>query len=890
MDCDEPHYPDKTSNLHAHRLDHTPSKLPAFRFADLQRSHTLPDSSLTAPATPHSHNNRLVSYTAVQRITTKSQTTSPREQERALANSTEPRTTSYPPNSSSKVQEPRRGRRPPASHSSNGIETHTGPPPALSTQHSFPPEAPVRPPNTSTTQWALAQQKLTLGNLQSSAQPAGGPEPTKDNSTPQRKKTVSLPTTQTRPRIPPIRSFRSSATRTSLGMDSRSYYQYDGADDREDRDQTLRALEGYEDNSRRDTYSREQEYRDQTRNNAGTEDLFLDLALDDLSHGYPQDKPTTTTNRRTSRIALPNNRSSLPPLTNSYPNPMPRRGSDLQSVSTSYSSRGNEGTPPSQRSASQSYNAYSHGRAASSPASPLDLNKSRYPPSATRTTPVTPRVFNTREPTYDAQSPASGRRPSIPESTGGSQVRGHTYRQSNLSSFSTPRIYNSSPLVGRMAEPEITPEPATVTESTDDGTASTTAPSTVWDELDDLKSRIRKLELTGKPPATSGAAVTRATGERPPTATTTATTISTSPKRGRGASTSIVDNSGDAAHAGEAHPLLHAALAKSKTVLTPELYKALENAASDALGVASMVGSVGQPISSGHSVIGPNGGSIADRQLRRKAESMCRSLTELCIALSDTTSQLGAATPARPMSRGKELQAQVEESEPSPRQIIAQNDALSRAKQSPSRALSRMEARRSSLLATSALPSPRFTVPDNAIPTPRFNPPENTTPTQSSSLAGRRTSIMLRRQRAGTEERETEDGGDVQFRAPSRATTEIGFARNSPREYTSQQPLPERAPSTISNLPARRQYFSNLSPSSTIPTLSSARRYLDRSTPERDTSSVAGRLAEERGQRLPVSVTQSMDAGISRTRSMVNPSGRVRARSSVAGGAVAQTP
>jgi hypothetical protein len=457
-------------------------------------------------------------------------------------------------------------------------------------------------------------------------------------------------------------------------------------------------------------------------------------------------------------------------------------------------------------------------------------------------------------------------------------VRGHAYRQSNLSSFSTPRMYNSSPLVGRMAEPEVTPEPPVVAESTDDGTTSTTAPSTVWDELDDLKSRIRKLELTGKPPATSGAAVSRATAERPPTATTTATTISTSPKRGRGASTSIVDTTSDAAHAGEAHPLLHAALAKSKTALTPDLYKALENAASDALAVASMVGSVGQPISSAHSVIGVNGGSIADRQLRRKAESMCRSLTELCIALSDATTQLGATALARPMSRGKELQIQVEESEPSPRPLVASNITLDRTKQSPSRALSRLEARRSSLLATSALPSPRFNPPEN-----------NTTPTQSS-LAGRRTSIMLRRQRAGTEERENEE--DAPFRAPSRATTEIGgLARNPPREYTSQQPLPERAPSTVSNLPARRQYFSNLSPSSTIPTLSSQRRYLDRSTPERDSNSVVGRLAEERGQRLPVSVSQSMDAGVlNRTRSLAAPNSRARARSSVVGGAVAQTP
>jgi hypothetical protein len=306
MDCDEPHNPDKTSKLHAHRLDHTPSKLPAFRFADLQRSHTLPASSLTT-ATPDSHNNNTSIPDTSPQNTTKQKTTSPPDQDRAPAISTEPRT-SYPPNSASKLQEYRRGRKPPASHSSNGIETHTGPPPALSTQHSFPPEAPVRPPNKSTTQWALAQQKLTLGNLQSAPSPEG-PEPTKDRK-PQRQQTVSLPAT-TRPRIPPIRSFRSSATRASLGMDSRSYYQYDGADDHEDRDRTLRALEGYanEDNSRRDSFSREQEYRDQTRNNGRTEDLFLDLALDDLSQSNSQVK-TATANRRTVSCVL----ASIPPL------------------------------------------------------------------------------------------------------------------------------------------------------------------------------------------------------------------------------------------------------------------------------------------------------------------------------------------------------------------------------------------------------------------------------------------------------------------------------------------------------------------------------------------------------------------------------------------------
>jgi len=82
-----------------------------------------------------------------------------------------------------------------------------------------------------------------------------------------------------------------------------------------------------------------------------------------------------------------------------------------------------------------------------------------------------------------------------------------------------------------------TPRAAEGTEST----VSTTAPSTVWDELEDLKSRIHRLELTGKLPATSGAAMSHASNERPATATTTVTTMSSSPKRGRGNSISPVE-------------------------------------------------------------------------------------------------------------------------------------------------------------------------------------------------------------------------------------------------------------------------------------------------------------------------------------------------------------
>jgi hypothetical protein len=433
---------------------------------------------------------------------------------------------------------------------------------------------------------------------------------------------------------------------------------------------------------------------------------------------------------------------------------------------------------------------------------------------------------------------SDGRRSSIPDSNGNLISRPHAHRPPL--SYATARIYNSSPLVARNKEFDDGSETPRIAEGTE-STTSTTAPSTVWDELDDLKSRIRKLELTGKLPATSGAAVSHASGERPPTATTTITTMSTSPKRGRGLSISPVDSNTLGPAAGEPHPLLHSALAKAKPLLNADIYKALETTAQDALAIATMTGSVGQngTVSSTQSVLGTGTSTMADRQLRRKADSLCRSLTELCLAISEVRpeqAQQPTSQPlVRPGSRDRDLQNGT--LDPTPRS----GDGLTRMKSSP-RALSRLEARRSSLLATSTLPSPRYT------------PSEVSTPTQST-MANRRTSVLLRSRRAGTEELEEDD---TRFRTPSRATTEIARTRTAPREYTSQQPLPEpRAPSVQSALPLRRQHNSsalnaNISRTQTLPTSTvSSRRFLDRTTPEREISNntVISKLAEERGQR-----------------------------------------
>lgn len=498
-----------------------------------------------------------------------------------------------------------------------------------------------------------------------------------------------------------------------------------------------------------------------------------------------------------------------------------------------------------------------------------DLNRSRYYGANSRSTPTTPRALGSREISPESQVSYGGRRPSVPDSV--LPARAGSYRQSNLS-FSTPRTYNSSPLVSRTAEVHDTPEPPRAAEGTE-STVSTTAPSTVWDELEDLKSRIHRLELTGKLPATSGAAISRASNDRPPTATTTVTTISSSPKRGRGNSISPIDSVEPPP--ADVHPLLHSALAKSKSLLSPEVYKALETAASDALAIAAMMGTSGQPgpISSSQSTVGGGSGPVSDRQVRRKADSMCRSLTELCLALSEAKNE-PAQVPnnqvaLRPSSRDEQSITNLEVNKHQRPSVSAD---LTRVQSSP-RALSRLEARRSSLLATSSLPSPRYA------------PSEVGTPTQSS-MAGRRTSLLLRSRRAGTEEPEEDD--ETRFRAPSRANTDIGRTRNSPREYTSQQPMPDNRPSGIPSALPRRHYVSTSLTNTPPPVLAlpnlGSRRYLDRAAPERDTASVVGRMADDRPQRKS-SIGQGFPLGRtgSLTRRTRQPNGEAQGATQQAG-------
>lgn len=497
------------------------------------------------------------------------------------------------------------------------------------------------------------------------------------------------------------------------------------------------------------------------------------------------------------------------------------------------------------------------------------MTSSRAAGGGLRPSPLTPRALAYQDPGSDNPIPPR-RRSSATEHNITPPVRNSIYRSSGPGS-GQGKSYNSSPLVRSFDLPhhhhhqQSEGVGAGRLEGTE-STVSTTAPSTMWDELDDLKSRIHRLELTGKLPPTSGAAVSRLSDDRPATATTTVTTMSSSPKRSGAAATQNTETSTTSSQK-EAYPILHSALSKSKPFLHQDIFRALEAAANDAMALASMMGQPGQPgpISSAASAIGGPGTPVSDRQLRRKADSVCRSLTELCVALGEDSAHGRQTQPshAQKSSSGQSQGHHQVQHPPSTqsddpttptthkaasglqsrRPSLSSTQALSKPNTSPNRSMSKFEERRNTILNGSALPSPR--APGSTPATPG-DPAANR---RSSLIVSRtrravteepeessgRKSSLLRTRRAGTEEPEEsrpttmlrshrgagdEDDEEARLRAPSRAYTEVSTARGAPRDYTEvatsargptreYAPQPQAAshnpdPNTPSALPRRR--------------------------------------------------------------------------------------
>ena len=340
-----------------------------------------------------------------------------------------------------------------------------------------------------------------------------------------------------------------------------------------------------------------------------------------------------------------------------------------------------------------------------------------------------------------------------------------------------------------------------------DSVDSQTAPSTVWDELDDLKSRIKKLELTGKIPSTSNAAVTGggASSDRPRTATTAPTTIDSSPKQDRkqdqaaGAQNSKPPTPTPLTLA-EIHPTLHAALAKAKALLSASLYRTLEATAMDALQLVAMTGSAGPQGTTFSAASIINGVTVSDRHIRRKADMMCRNLTDLCLALCEGKHEAPSI-----MSSPVAIDTPPKISGPKPkysRASLAFGEDLNKG---ASRPLSRLEARRSSILGLQPMSSPQASGDDISVAE------YETTPSHSQRVPElHRQSRLGNRLSAPRFDRYEEASGDEDFRPPSRAMTEFGNFRSphqqqSPRDYnTATNKLPHRSPSLRESLNARR--------------------------------------------------------------------------------------
>jgi len=424
-----------------------------------------------------------------------------------------------------------------------------------------------------------------------------------------------------------------------------------------------------------------------------------------------------------------------------------------------------------------------------------------------------------------------------------------------------------------------------------DSVDSQTAPSTVWDELDDLKSRIKKLELTGKiPPTSSAALMSGGSGsDRPRTATTAPTTIDSSPKQQRKSDSDVRAGTQDSKSPGPAaltladiHPTLHAALTKAKALLSAPLYRTLEATANDALQLVAMTGSAGPQGTTFSAASIINGVTVSDRHIRRKADTMCRNLTDLCLALCEGKHEAPSIV-SSPVAIEAPSRVSVPKSKYS-RSSLAYGEDLSKIANRP---MSRLEARKSSIFGlqpgSSTLSSPQASLDDVSVSEYEM------TPSQPQRLPeARRQSRLTNRLSAPRLDRYDEASGEEDMRAPSRAMTEIGSFRSphsqqqSPRDYnTVTNKLPQRSPSLRESLTARRSNATAFESNREIPRVSSMnleasrRRFTRDSTPqvlEEEEASEQDDQSQYRRRTISIgnqyTSRRAVDIGASRTSSL----------------------
>ncbi|KAK4106632.1 hypothetical protein N658DRAFT_482443 [Parathielavia hyrcaniae] len=929
--------------LDVDRQNHNSSKLPAFRFADLRKDRiSLQQATPLAPilsqpgnttdpslgSSEHLHHHR-----SAQTLPDKPASIEPKQsggatRSRSLKSHLPTTASKHSPSGSKRpasFPEPVKG-----TDGASAAQSQVSPvaTPAIRRRLT---ESAVKEP-------APAQRELLLPKTVEASKPDD-----KNSRPPLSYKPLSTSTSSGRAVVPPIRAFRSSGSRKSVVSDmpsrrtSQDSYNEEPLDANQ-RNRTLRALEGqrYEDLSH--LAPSESGEMTTTTDNDNTADLFMRIAKEDAAPRAPETQAAAPEPSVISRIVRGGHRrprsAAIPAHETPSPPQMSRRLSDQRE--NSRTRQPVESQPAHQGPRELAYRT--SARESLPPIATTDESSPRSQAGRTpqRPSPITPRQSSFKESSAESSSAYQRRRQSLTENNSLSSSRTVQHRSPHLA-VAQARTYHSSPLVPRSAN---VPADGAHQHSSEghhgvegtESSSSTAAPSTVWDELDDLKSRIHRLERTGKLPSTS---VSRSSEERPRTATTNATTVSASPKRASGTGPAHADGINNSAVPRETQPLLLSALSKTKDLVSPEVFNAIESAATDAMLLSSMIGAVGQPgpISSAASTIGGYNGSVTDRQLRKKADSICRSLTELCIALADPADQkrqpqsVTAAPEPEQLLSPTSVGASAGGALTPQRRPSAIADVVAKASTSP-RAPTSLEQKRKTMLAGISLPSSRyFTAPST---------PMEPTPGRKSSLllarirrtateepeevpqAGRRSSLLLRSRRSGTEEPEedyeerktslflrtrktvNEEEDELRSRVPSRATTELNSFRASQRDPAMAarpvQPPAQDNAAASPHMPRRRMLPSAIASrlAASVPTPSApttpARKYLERSmlqergTPqergsylersfhsERGTAvnNLAERLAEERGgQQQQRQMSLSQSAMLSRTGSL----------------------
>ena len=934
--------------LHAHRQNHNSSKLPAFRFVDLRKDRiSLPSLQQPTPLAPvvdcdtadprHSPaQHGLPHHSSAQTLPDRTASLEPKQ----AGGATRTRSLKFHlPSTAAPTDSPPASKRPKSFPVNNAPATES----PLSPVAAIPA---VKRRLTESAVKELVQGRRELPQPKTSDKTSRPPVSSASHKLLNTLDTANTANTASaasaastsggRAVIPPIRAFRSSGSRKgpALDMPARqdSYDEEVGAFN--PRDRTLRTLEGQRDDDFSHLAPFESGEMTTTTDNDNTADIFMKIAREDpppraaerqptaaepstivSSSGLGRGAPDTMANISQSRIVRTSHRRPLSTTVPAHEVPSPpqvsRRLSDQRDNSRTRHAVDSPTTQPSTRESP--YRASGRENVPLITTTAENSSRTQQPPQQGRTPPrpppVTPRQISFKDSFAESSSAYQRRRQSLTENNSLSGSRATPQYRSPNFALAQSRTYHSSPLVPKSANVQAdAPQNSDANHGVEgtESSSSTAAPSTVWDELDDLKSRIHRLERTGKMPSTSGGAMSRSSEERPRTATTNATTVSASPKRGSGTGPPQVEVPSLPVMPRETQPLLLSALGKTRELVSPEVFGAIESAATDALALSSMIGTVGQPgpISSSASTIGGYNGGITDRQLRKKADSVCRSLTELCLALADPTGQQKQPQPPTlapepepllsPTSTNATLHAATPQRRPSAiAEILAKASTSDRAPTS-------LEQKRKTMLASISLPTSRYaTAPStplepsagrkSSLLLARIRRTTGTEEAEEMPQAGRRSSLLLRSRRTGSEEpEETREGrktslllrtrktleeeDESRFRVPSRAITEVNSLRPVPRDLahpaTTQTPA-EISPTTSAVLPRRRLIpsaistrFAAAAPAASAPT-TPARKYLergstaqDRGTPQERGPYLERSVHQERGSHLERSVQQ----------------------------------